>query len=199
MKLTDFDFTLPDALIATRPAVPRSSARLLVSGPEGVTDATVGDLPDWLRPGDRLVLNDTRVIPARLTGRRHREGGAGARIEVTLLEPRTDGTWAALVKPLRKLRPGETVIFSNALSAVLEDVSEGQGHLRFNLAGEDFDAALAEAGQMPPSGPPTTRTAPTTRPSGPACPALSPRPPPRCTWTRRCWPACAPGAWISPM
>ena len=149
MKLTDFDFTLPDALIATRPAVPRSSARLLVSGPEGVTDATVGDLPDWLRPGDRLVLNDTRVIPARLTGRRHREGGAGARIEVTLLEPRTDGTWAALVKPLRKLRPGETVIFSNALSAVLEDVSEGQGHLRFNLAGEDFDAALAEAGQMP--------------------------------------------------
>ena len=72
MKLSDFDFDLPDALIATRPAQPRTSARLLVAEGDMITDAVVRDLSDWLRPGDRLVLNDTRVIPARLSGRRHR-------------------------------------------------------------------------------------------------------------------------------
>ena len=152
MKLTDFDFTLPEDLIATRPAVPRSAARLLVSRPESISDATVGDFPDWLRPGDRLVLNDTRVIPARLSGVRHRSGAAGeteARIEATLLEPRADGTWAALIKPLKKLRVGETVIFSADLSGELTGTEDGQGLLRFNLAGEDFDAALAQAGEMP--------------------------------------------------
>jgi S-adenosylmethionine:tRNA ribosyltransferase-isomerase len=92
------------------------------------------------------------VIPARLTGRRHRSGAAGeteAGIEVTLLEPRADGTWAALVKPLRKLRDGEEVVFSPDLSARLEGRADGQGHFRFNLTGTDFDAALAEAGAMP--------------------------------------------------
>lgn len=90
MKLSDFDFELPEALIATRPASPRSSARLLVAEGEAIHDARVTDLVDWLQPGDRLVLNDTRVIPARLSGERHRESAQGpvtARIEVTLLEP----------------------------------------------------------------------------------------------------------------
>ncbi len=152
MKLSDFDFDLPEGLIATRPAVPRGSARLLVSAAGAITDAHVRDLPDWLRPGDRLVLNDTRVIPARLSGERPRSGAQGdtrARIEVTLLEPRADGTWAALLKPLKKIRTGETILFSAGLSATLEGVAEGQGLLRFNLVGEDFDAALAEAGAMP--------------------------------------------------
>ena len=152
MKLSDFDFDLPEALIATRPANPRSSARLLVADGDTLTDAVVRDLTQWLRPGDRLVLNDTKVIPARLSGTRERDGAQGltrAQIEVTLLEPRADGCWAALVKPLKKLREGETVVFSDALSAVLESRDEGQGLLRFNLVGEDFDAALAEAGAMP--------------------------------------------------
>ncbi|NIY97203.1 tRNA preQ1(34) S-adenosylmethionine ribosyltransferase-isomerase QueA [Salipiger sp. HF18] len=152
MKLSDFDFDLPEALIATRPANPRSSARLLVADGDTLTDAVVRDLTQWLRPGDRLVLNDTKVIPARLSGTRERDGAQGltrAQIEVTLLEPRADGCWAALVKPLKKLREGETVVFSDALSAVLESREEGQGLLRFNLVGEDFDAALAEAGAMP--------------------------------------------------
>ncbi|MCA0848130.1 tRNA preQ1(34) S-adenosylmethionine ribosyltransferase-isomerase QueA [Salipiger thiooxidans] len=152
MKLSDFDFDLPEALIATRPANPRSSARLLVADGDTLTDAVVRDLTQWLRPGDRLVLNDTKVIPARLSGTREREGAQGltrAQIEVTLLEPRADGCWAALVKPLKKLREGETVVFSDALSAVLGSRDEGQGLLRFNLVGEDFDAALAEAGAMP--------------------------------------------------
>ena len=152
MKLTDFDFDLPDGLIATRPAVPRTSARLLVADAAQIHDAQVSDLREWLRAGDRLVLNDTRVIPARLSGLRARmsaQGATEARIEVTLLEPRADGTWSALVKPLKKLKVGEVVRFSDALSATLEGTEDGQGHLRFNLTGDDFDAALAEAGAMP--------------------------------------------------
>ena len=74
MKLSDFDFDLPEDLIATRPASPRSSARLLVADGDRIQDAIVRDLTDWLRPGDRLVLNDTRVIPARLSGTRTRDG-----------------------------------------------------------------------------------------------------------------------------
>ena len=152
MQLSDFDFDLPESLIATRPAKPRSSARLLVAEGDAITDAVVTDLPQWLRPGDRLVLNNTRVIPARLSGVRHRDGEAGpsqSKIEVTLLEPRADGTWSALLKPLRKIREGEVLVFSDALSATLTAKEEGQGLLAFNLAGEDFDTALAEAGAMP--------------------------------------------------
>jgi S-adenosylmethionine:tRNA ribosyltransferase-isomerase len=152
MKLSDFDFDLPEALIATRPARPRTSARLLVADGDAITDTRVSALGDWLRPGDRLVLNDTKVIPARLSGQRHRLGAQGAtaaRIEVTLLEPGADGSWSALIKPLKKISMGETVVFSPDLSATLEAKEDGQGRLRFNLAGEDFDAALAEAGAMP--------------------------------------------------
>ena len=77
MKLSDFDFDLPDELIATRPAVPRSSARLLHAEHGGIADRIVRDLPDILHPTDRLVLNDTKVIPARLFGLRRRTGAAG--------------------------------------------------------------------------------------------------------------------------
>ncbi len=156
MKLSDFDFDLPERLIATRPANPRPSARLLVSHGAGVAgricDAHVRDLPEWLRRGDRLVLNDTRVIAARLSGRRHRDapqGPVSAAIEVTLLEPTASGAWLALIKPLKKLRPGEVIRFSDSFSATLQAVQDGQGVLRFDLAGEAFDAALADAGTMP--------------------------------------------------
>ena len=152
MKLSDFDFDLPEWLIATRPARPRSSARLLVAQGDRIADAVVRDLGDWLRPGDRLVLNDTKVIPARLSGLRRRDGAEGpteARIEVTLLEPQADGSWSALVKPLKKVRDGEEIPFSSDLAAVLETRDDGRARLRFNLAGDDFDAALAKAGAMP--------------------------------------------------
>ena len=112
MKLSDFDFDLPEDRIATRPAVPRSAAKMLVATTDAITDSQVSQLPDYLRAGDRLILNDTRVIPARLSGQRHRDSAQGpvsAKIEITLLEPRAQGQWAALVKPLRKVRDGETV------------------------------------------------------------------------------------------
>ncbi len=148
MKLSDFDFDLPERLIATRPARPRSSSRLLVATPHSITDARSIDLPKFLRPGDRLVLNDTRVIPARLSGTRRR-GDTEARIEVTLLEPQPDGTWTALLKPLKKARDGEEIRFDAKLSATMLGRDDGTARLRFNLEGDDFDAALAEAGAMP--------------------------------------------------
>ena len=117
MNLSDFDFELPEALIATRPARPRSSAKLLLAQGDRFTDAKVRDLPQILRPGDRLVLNNTRVIPARLFGTRQR-GEAVAKVEITLLEPHPQG-WRALAKPLRKVNPGEVIRFSNDLSATV--------------------------------------------------------------------------------
>ena len=152
MKLADFDFELPERLIATRPANPRSAARLLVAEGDAITDAVVRDLGDWLRPGDRLVLNDTKVIPARLSGARVRTGDLGetrGKIEATLLEPRPDGRWAALLKPLRKVNVGERIEFGAGLSALCEEKANGQAVLAFNLEGEDFDAALNQAGAMP--------------------------------------------------
>lgn len=152
MKLSDFDFHLPEELIATRPARPRSSARLLVARGDAIADRRVTDLVNELRPGDRLVLNNTKVIPARLTGQRWRDSAQGrvaARIEVTLLEPAANGDWRALAKPLRKLALGETVVFSDDLSARVTRRDETEISLQFNLTGGDFDAALAAAGQMP--------------------------------------------------
>ncbi|MAX74262.1 MAG: tRNA preQ1(34) S-adenosylmethionine ribosyltransferase-isomerase QueA [Nioella sp.] len=151
MNLSDFDFDLPEHLIATRPARPRSSARLLVADGDTTRDLHVRDLPDLLRAGDRLILNDTKVIPARLTGQRWRDSAQGrvaAKIEVTLLEPGPDGTWSALAKPMRKLKPGESIGFPGGLSADVVAL-EGGLRLRFNLAGDDFDAALNAAGAMP--------------------------------------------------
>ncbi len=152
MRLSDFDFDLPEDLIATRPARPRSSSRLLVATPDRITDATSLSLSEFLRPGDRLVLNDTKVIPARLSGLRRREGADGtteARIEATLLEPQATGAWLALLKPLKKVRDGETIVFSPDLSATVTGRAEGAATLAFNLAGDDFDAALLAAGAMP--------------------------------------------------
>ena len=152
MKLSEFDFDLPEALIATRPARPRSSARLLVARGGTIEDRHVYDLPDILRPGDRLILNDTKVIPARLTGTRTRAGEAGtttAQIEMTLLDPTPEGHWRALLRPLKKVRDGEVVVFSDRLHATVLGRSDGSATVAFNLTGAEFDAALAATGNMP--------------------------------------------------
>lgn len=153
MNLSDFDFDLPEALIATRPARPRSSARLLVAeGAAGIRDLHVRDLPLLLGPGDRLVLNNTRVIPARLTGTRLRDSGQGpvaAKVEITLLEPDAAGGWRALARPLRKLRAGEVLRFSDDLSATVTERGDSDLRLVFDCDGPAFDAALNAAGAMP--------------------------------------------------
>lgn len=152
MKLSDFDFHLPDHLIATRPARPRSASRMLVVQGDQMTDAHVSDLPGYLQAGDVLVLNDTKVIPARLTGQRTRQtpqGDVSAKIEVTLLEPAPEGGWHALAKPMRKLREGEVVRFGDGLSALVHQIGADGLVLRFDAQGADFDAALARVGAMP--------------------------------------------------
>jgi len=115
-------------------------------------DRHVRDLPGVLRPGDRLVINNTRVIPARLNGERRREtrdGSGRARIEVTLLAPEGGARWRALAKPLRKLAPGDLVVFAEGLEAVVAARGAEDVVLEFALGGDDFDVALARAGQMP--------------------------------------------------
>ncbi|MEI4470323.1 tRNA preQ1(34) S-adenosylmethionine ribosyltransferase-isomerase QueA [Frigidibacter sp. MR17.24] len=154
MKLSDFDFDLPDGLIATRPARPRSSARLLLAEGDGIADRVVSDLVEILRPGDRLVINNTKVIPARLSGERRRDSTDGpgvARIEVTLLDPRPDaeGGWWALAKPLRRLRAGDVITFAAGLSAAVDAIEDGRVALRLVAEGGDVDAALDAAGDMP--------------------------------------------------
>ena len=147
MKLSDFDFALPENRIATRPASPRTSAKLLVAKGNSIQDAHVFDLIDILQPGDRLVLNNTRVIPARISGSRTRNGTA-ARIEITLLE-QDEGLWRALAKPLRKVQLGETIVFSDVLSAIVSRRNETDLQLEFSLKGDEFDAAIAKIGAMP--------------------------------------------------
>lgn len=151
MDLSDFDFHLPDGLIATRPARPRSAARLLLAEGGTMSDRHVFDLPGILHPGDLLVLNDTKVIPARLTGQRHRQtpqGQVSARIEITLLEPVASG-WRALAKPLRKLKQDEVIRFGDTLSARVTQMGEADLTLEFDASGDALDRALDQVGAMP--------------------------------------------------
>ncbi|WP_179380457.1 tRNA preQ1(34) S-adenosylmethionine ribosyltransferase-isomerase QueA [Jannaschia marina] len=152
MKLSDFDFDLPDDLIATRPARPRSASRLLVAEGDARHDCMFTDLPDWLRPGDRLVLNDTKVIPARLPAVRLREtadGSGRARVEFTLTAAQPDGTWRALAKPLRKLRAGDAIELAAGHRATILERGETDVALRFYCAPEEVQTLLEAAGEMP--------------------------------------------------
>lgn len=149
MKLDDFDFDLPESLIATRPASPRPSAKLLLAQGDHITDGRVYDLLHILRAGDLLVLNNTRVIPAQLKGKRLRQGSA-ATVDVTLMSPdSTPGQWRAMARPLRKLALGDVIQFDAELEARVIAKSAEDCHLQFNFDGADFDAALQRAGQMP--------------------------------------------------
>ncbi len=148
MKVEAFDFDLPGAFIAQRPARPRDSARLLmVEG--GLGDSHVGDLPGLLRPGDIIVFNDTRVIPSRLRGRL----GGGAAVEVTLFEPTDDPegvSWRAFARPARKLGPGDIVCFAPEFSATVAAKGErGEVTLAFALTPDGLMAALERFGAMP--------------------------------------------------
>ncbi len=126
-RLSDYDFDLPDHQIALRPAVPRDSARLLVHAPDApIRDATVRDLPTFLRPGDRLVVNDSRVIPAQLSGSRIREDGT-AGIALTLIEDRGEDRWHAFAKPAKRVRPGDRLSFPAPGGAVEGVVESREG------------------------------------------------------------------------
>lgn len=151
LRLSDFDFELPPALIARHPAMPRDSARLLRVTAAGLEDRHVRDLPSLLRPGDLMVFNDTKVIPAQLAGTRPAGNGRGeAAVEVTLLKETGAGSWHALAKPGRRLKAGDRIDFAPGFSATV--LSKGEGGeiaLSLSLSGPTLAEALHRHGAMP--------------------------------------------------
>ena len=149
MKVTDFNFELPKELIAQDPLEDRSSSRLLVLDKEtgAVEHRVFRDIVSYLRKGDCLVINDTKVIPARLYGVKE---GTQAKIEVLLLKRRADDVWEVLVKPGRKARPGAVIQFGEGLltGKVIDVVEEGNRLIQFSYQGI-FEEILDQLGQMP--------------------------------------------------
>jgi S-adenosylmethionine:tRNA ribosyltransferase-isomerase len=157
VKIAQFDYPLPEELVAQEPLEPRDASRLLVVPREGTFEHLVfRDLADRLQPGDLLVLNDTRVIPARLVGTK----ASGGRCELLLLEPLdpTRARWRALGQSSKPLRPGTRVAFGALTGEVEAALGEGFFDVRFDLAGDALDAAVEREGRMPL--PPYIRRAP---------------------------------------
>ena len=163
MKTADFDFHLPEDRIALRPAQPRDAARLLVVRDGGVEDRIIRDLPDLLQPGDALLFNDTRVIPARMSGQRHRQGPDGqtltVEVEATLHHRDAPDVWSAFMKPGKRIKVGDRIRFGlhgdaacelGRLNAAVEAKGDdGLVTLRFDLAGPALDDAVRDVGVMP--------------------------------------------------
>src|SRR5246127_2298008 len=157
MRTDLFDFELPQASIALRPASPRDSAKMLVVQGGALHDRVVADLPDWLKQGDQLVVNDTKVIAAQLSGRRIGRA-TEPKIEATLIK-RLDGSrWQALVKPAKKLVAGDIIRFGNEgkvcllghLDAEVEAKGvDGEVTLSFSFHGPTLDSAIADLGSPP--------------------------------------------------
>ncbi|MDN2568400.1 tRNA preQ1(34) S-adenosylmethionine ribosyltransferase-isomerase QueA [Aquibium sp. A9E412] len=157
MRVDLFDFALPAERIALRPAEPRDAARLLVVDGDGLADRGVRDLPELLEPGDVLVFNDTRVIPAQLVGTRQR-GDARVAIEATLHMRAGEDRWLAFLKPGRRVAAGDRLVFGEggnacllgALEATVAEKREGgEALLVFDLSGPVLDEAIAAVGHVP--------------------------------------------------
>ena len=156
MRVDLFDFDLPPERIALRPVVPRDAARLLVVEPGAkpqLADRTIGDLPRLLQPGDLLIVNDTRVIPARLEGVRYRDSRR-AKIEILLHQREDLNTWRAFARPAKKLKAGDKIIFAKDGHAALEAEvvgahDEGEVRLVFALSDGALDQAIEDLGQIP--------------------------------------------------
>src|SRR5438105_7378484 len=146
MRIDDFDFEVPREAIANRRCEPRDAARLLfIPASAGFEDRQIRDLPLLLRPGDLLVFNDTKVIPARLVGRR-----GAASVEVTLHRNLGGGVWRAFAKGARRLRAGDSIVFAEGFAAVVaEKHPEGDVILQFNLEAGLLREALTHYGSMP--------------------------------------------------
>ncbi len=146
MKLSDFDFELPEDRIATRPAEPRDASRLLVlqRGGGGPEHHTFRDLPSLLAPGDLLIVNDSRVLPARLFARK----ATGGRVELLLVEPTSDGSWLCMASASKAIRTGQRLSFEGD-AAVAEVVAvEGEGFLRVAFS-EEVVGIAERCGELP--------------------------------------------------
>ncbi len=158
MRVDAFDFDLPEGLIALRPAEPRESAKLLHIPKAGdFRDLTVADLPAFLRPGDALVINDTKVIPAQLTALRRREGASDVSISLTLHKRLGPERWAAFVKGARKIRAGDHLVFGSendtcmagSLTGQVETREEMEAVIAFDRSGPALDEAIRLIGRTP--------------------------------------------------
>ena len=149
MRVDQFDFDLPESAIALRPAEPRGSGRMLhVESDGALRDRRVADLPDLLRPGDIVVRNNTRVIPARLRGTRVR-GDARAKIEVLLHQRAGPASWRAFLRPAKKVRVGERIGFGSTSAQLVGMGDGGDGLLDFDLSGPELDNVIAVVGELP--------------------------------------------------
>ena len=145
MRLSDFDYDLPQDRIAVEPANPRDAAKMLDLRGEVFIDRHVRDLPDCLKEGDLLVVNNTRVLPARLVGKR-----GEAKINITLHQRVDDTVWRAFAKPAKKLKLDDVVVFSPDLSAQVVHIGDdGERSLAFSESGDALDTALENVGVMP--------------------------------------------------
>jgi S-adenosylmethionine:tRNA ribosyltransferase-isomerase len=149
MNVSQFDFDLPEDRIALRPAVPRDNARLLVVHPDGTLEhCHVYDFPRYMERGDAVVLNDTRVIPARLHGIRQR-GTGPAKIELLLHRRLASNRYLALARPARKLLQGDRLVFGDLTASVTTRGQAGEVEVVFDLSDAGLDAAIAAHGEMP--------------------------------------------------
>jgi len=151
MRVDQFDFVLPEERIALRPASPRDSARLLVVNAQGmISHRIVRDLPDLLSCGDRLVLNDTKVIAARLRGARVGRGQSPAKIEILLHKRLSANAYRAFARPARKLAEGDQLLLGRSLVArVRHRFDAGEIEVQFELSGVELNRGIAEQGEVP--------------------------------------------------
>lgn len=161
MRVDLFDFDLPEERIALRPANPRDAARLLAvdsAAPQSLSDHHVSDLPSFLKAGDALVFNDTKVIPAQLEGIRHREGAGGQQVSATLHMRVGANRWKAFARPGKRIKLGDRIAFGHSAEScflgqldctVVEKGEAGEVTLAFDLSGPALDEAIASVGHIP--------------------------------------------------
>src|SRR5690348_14976879 len=150
MDVALFDYDLPEERIALRPASPRDSARMLVVSEDGtLAHAAVRDLPEFLRKGDVLVVNNSKVIPARLHARKIMDDAEGPAVELLLHRRTAPNRFLALARPARKLNPGDRLQITDGFRGTIGTRQDGEVEVIFDLAGEAPDRAIAETGEMP--------------------------------------------------
>lgn len=152
MRVDLFDFDLPEENIALRPANPRDHARFLIVRPEQqpmLEDRQVFELPSFLRPGDALVFNDTKVIPAQLEGVRLRDGAERTQVSCTLHMRVAANSWKAFARPGKRIKPGDVIDFGGLTATVAEKGEAGEIDLLFAVSGPELDQAIATVGHIP--------------------------------------------------
>lgn len=151
-NITEFDYLLPEELIALEPASPRSASRLLVYAENSIIDSKFNQITQYLRPNDRLIFNDTRVLNGKLFGVRNRlttSGSGISKIEILLNKRISKNQWTALCRPLKKLKVLDKIIISGSLEAEVVSKVDGQCLLKFSKSGHELDVAILKLGQLP--------------------------------------------------